>query len=125
MDNQQLYNDFTNFINLLKINSTFERTDISMSEDVKILDEEHVVKTENAKDDKTHITKKTRCALCKVKISAVDTIISSCKCEKNYCLKHRMPESHKCEKLEQIVKTQKDNLESSLVKLVSDKMVRL
>lgn len=34
---------------------------------------------------------------CKKKISKVEMIIGKCRCENIYCVKHRMPETHKCE----------------------------
>jgi hypothetical protein len=64
-------------------------------------------------------SKKLKCSLCKVKISLVDDLISTCKCEKKYCSKHRMPETHNCVKLEEIGKEQRKTLESTLVKLDS------
>lgn len=34
---------------------------------------------------------------CKKKISIVDLLSSKCKCEKAFCLKHRLPEQHNCQ----------------------------
>lgn len=33
-----------------------------------------------------------KCSICK----KLSVIMFTCKCEKNVCLKHRMPEDHKC-----------------------------
>lgn len=125
MDNQQ-YNEFTNFMNTLKNNITFEKKDITNNEKDKITTKitlKHTEKTD--KENAINIQKKLKCTLCKVKINAVDVIISSCKCEKKYCLKHRMPESHKCEKLENIKEIQKNNLGKNLIKIDSCKLERL
>jgi hypothetical protein len=65
--------------------------------------------------------KKLRCGVCKFKISSVDEIIATCKCNKSHCLKHRMPEAHNCEKIEDIGKEQRKNLEQKLVKLGENK----
>ena len=37
-----------------------------------------------------------RCNLCNKKISIVDVLSSTCKCDKTYCLNHRLPEKHNC-----------------------------
>jgi len=34
---------------------------------------------------------------CKRKIKAIDSIMCICRCEKIFCKKHRLPESHNCE----------------------------
>ena len=37
------------------------------------------------------------CPICNYRIKPVETIIGHCKnCNKIYCIKHRLPESHKC-----------------------------
>lgn len=76
--------------------------------------------TTNLNEDLTTSNKKLRCNVCKIKISLVDDLISTCKCEKKHCSKHRMPEAHKCNKLEEIGKEQRKKLESDLVKLDSN-----
>lgn len=42
--------------------------------------------------------KKNICAHpeCKKRISLVDMLSSKCKCDKVFCILHRLPESHKC-----------------------------
>ena len=39
-----------------------------------------------------------RCCVkgCKRKINSVDEIISTCRCGKTFCSKHRLPEMHNC-----------------------------
>ena len=41
---------------------------------------------------------KKRCAMvgCNKKLASADEIIGLCKCNNLYCVKHRMPENHKC-----------------------------
>jgi predicted nucleic acid binding AN1-type Zn finger protein len=125
MDNQQIYNDFTTIIESLKLNSII-KNDIPINKNIQNINDTNIKHIETVNNDNIkQTTKKLRCALCKVKISAVNTIISSCKCDKNYCLKHRMPESHNCEKLEQIIETQKKNLATSLIKVEFSKLDRL
>ena len=34
---------------------------------------------------------------CKRKIKAVDSIMGFCRCEKIFCKRHRLPESHNCQ----------------------------
>jgi|SaaInlV_150m_DNA_4_1039716.scaffolds.fasta_scaffold126632_1 predicted nucleic acid binding AN1-type Zn finger protein len=34
---------------------------------------------------------------CKKRIRPVDTLIASCKCGKQFCSVHRLPESHNCD----------------------------
>jgi predicted nucleic acid binding AN1-type Zn finger protein len=123
MDNQQIYNDFTNCINSLKINN-FDL--IINSNSNKVINEININPIQETKNDnKPQNFKKIRCAICKVKINTVDIIISNCKCNKNHCAKHRMPESHNCDQIDNIKETQKKNLEISLIKLESNKLERL
>ncbi len=42
------------------------------------------------------MVKNPKCAFCNKKISIVDSLSSTCKCGKVYCLKHRLPENHEC-----------------------------
>lgn len=34
---------------------------------------------------------------CRKKLKPIDTIMGVCRCEKVFCKKHRMPESHECQ----------------------------
>ena len=47
--------------------------------------------------------KKMCCDICKKKISLVDDLISTCKCGRKHCPKHRMPETHNCDKIQDII----------------------
>lgn len=124
MDNQQIFNDFTDFMNLLKIDSLNEseiNNGMIINDNKQNSTDITLDKPENANKN-TQTTKKSKCSICKVKINAVDAIISTCKCEKNYCLKHRMPESHNCDKIEEIREIQKKNLKTNLIKVESCKV---
>lgn len=33
---------------------------------------------------------------CKKKLKPVDILLTKCKCEKYFCIKHRLPEMHHC-----------------------------
>jgi predicted nucleic acid binding AN1-type Zn finger protein len=56
--------------------------------------------------------------ICKMKVIK---LVGFCKyCEKNFCNKHRLPESHKCEKLEIMKNNQRSNLE---MRLNNEKMI--
>ena len=59
---------------------------------------------------------------CKKKINPVDTIMSVCKCKKQFCKTHRLSESHSC-----TYNYRNINREEEINKLVcvSDKVVRL
>jgi hypothetical protein len=114
MNNQQIFNDFTNFMNLFKNDD--------LNNNIKIIEDNGKHELESADKNVHKQVKKLRCSICKVKINAVDAIISSCKCDKNHCLKHRMPESHNCSKLNEISEAQKKNLKASLIKVDSCKV---
>jgi hypothetical protein len=53
--------------------------------------------------EETNTKKKMCCDICKKKISLVDDLISTCKCGRKHCPKHRMPESHNCDKMKEII----------------------
>ncbi len=55
-----------------------------------------------------------RCTFCKIK-SALEF---ECLCKGVFCVRHRLPEAHKCTSDH----SSKENLEKTLVKVVSDKM---
>jgi len=72
------------------------------------------------------VKKRKRCALseCKKKVAI---IIGECKnCELNYCIEHRLPEDHCCEKIEEkkqaALKIFKKKIMSE--KCVDDKIIR-
>lgn len=44
---------------------------------------------------------KTRCAICKIKLDTVSITIGKCRCDMIYCSRHRHPEQHQCNKLEE------------------------
>ena len=124
-DSNNIYNEFTNFMTLFKNNNSF---DTKRNSNIKILPEindgislnntiENSKNTINQDSNKLLSKKKPKCTICKVKINAVDAIISTCKCNKLHCLKHRMPEEHNCEKIEEIGNEQRKNLAASLIKL--------
>jgi len=106
-DSNNIYNEFTNFMTLFNNNNSF---DAKRNSNIKILPEinEGITPSETIEGSKNKINqdsnkllskKKPKCTICKVKINAVDVLISTCKCNKLHCLKHRMPEEHDCEKI--------------------------
>lgn len=126
-DSNNIFNDFTNFMNLLNKSDLF---DTKTKSNIKIISENGcssnniIGESENKliNNDQTSnilLKKKSKCGICKVKISAVDELIATCKCEKTHCLKHRMPEAHSCEKIKAIGEEQQNNLKASLVRLDS------
>lgn len=97
MENQQIHNEFSKFM------ETFKQDDV-----IKKVDE--------------NINKKLKCAICKYKINAVDALIANCKCGKKHCLKHRMPESHNCDKISEMSERQRKKLGSDLIKVEASKI---
>jgi len=61
------------------------------------------------------MAKHHRCELCRRKLILLDTLIV-CKCDKNYCAVHRLPETHNCNCL-------KEKEPVILEKVVKDKLV--
>lgn len=131
-DQNNLINEINDLISWMNESNLFET---KRKDNIKILSEQNNQTLENqsakeielVKNISTNLNedliisnKKLRCNICKIKISLVDELISTCKCEKKHCSKHRMPEAHKCNKLEEIGKEQRKNLESNLVKLDSN-----
>ena len=131
-DQNNIINEINDLISWMNESSLFET---KRKDNIKILQEQNnqIVENQsstenqlvknmrtNSNEDLTILNKKLRCDICKIKISLVDELISTCKCEKKHCSKHRMPESHKCNKLEEIGKEQRKNLELSLKKLDSN-----
>ena len=125
-DSNNIFNEFTNIMNWV---NEINLLDAKHSSNIKIESESNEKITidnncvnnnqlGNEKSINAHNSnKKLRCGVCKFKINAVDELISTCKCNKSHCLKHRMPEAHNCEQMENIKKEQRKNLEQTLVKL--------
>lgn len=70
--------------------------------------------------------KRKRCAFPDCKKKSV-IIVGDCKnCELNYCLEHRLPEYHQCEKMEEKRKAELKKIEKKLMseKCVDDKIIR-
>jgi hypothetical protein len=130
-DQNKVFNEFTDLISWMNESNLFEATrkdntknllesNNKVGENLHYRENQLVVDNKNNSSDNMKITnKKSRCDVCKGKISLVDELISTCRCGKKHCSKHRMPETHKCNKMEEIGKDQKKFLESSLVKLGS------
>ena len=121
------FNELNNFMNQLNENNLF---DINCISNIKILSDsannkplDEIIKHSDAKIKissnklSSKNNKRPKCGICKVKINVVDELISTCKCNKLHCLKHRMPETHNCEKMKAIGEEQRNILESSLIKL--------
>ena len=131
MSNNNIFNDFSNLMNWINNNDNLFNSKNTNIKNISPLDNNisnNSVETinEHAKDltsDKKN-NKKLRCEICKAKINLVDEIISTCKCNKNHCLKHRMPEIHNCEKIQDIGNEQRLNLKEKLVKLDSKFIVK-
>jgi predicted nucleic acid binding AN1-type Zn finger protein len=49
---------------------------------------------------------KMKCAFpdCKHKIKTAEIVLGTCRCEKVFCLQHRLPESHDCQVVFQLNK---------------------
>jgi hypothetical protein len=138
MNNKDIFNEINDLFSWMNESNIFE----SSKNNIKILPEtesQHLEGSNNSKNclkdiatDKTKsnelnldknkngTVKKLKCKMCNAKIGLLDELISTCKCEQKYCSKHRMPELHKCVKLEEIGDEQRKNLKLSLVKVTSD-----
>lgn len=66
------------------------------------------------KNVRTHMIRMPRCTFCKIK----SPLEFECLCKGVFCVKHRLPEAHKCTSDH----SSKETLEKTLVKVVSDKM---
>ena len=66
----------------------------------------------------------SKCKECKRKITLAQATMSSCKCGNTYCLAHRHPELHSCEKMTEI-KQDKTNLAKTLVKVEAEKLIKI
>jgi predicted nucleic acid binding AN1-type Zn finger protein len=121
MDNNDIFNQFTNFMNLFNDNQLETKYKDNNKDFIHSISntDKNKIEDDKKQDDIINKTasKKLKCCMCKVKISIVDSLISTCKCNQNYCAKHRMPENHKCEKLDEICKEKKKDLETSLIKI--------
>jgi len=130
-DQNNNFNEFSELINWMNESNLFETR---RKDNIKILPELNNQVVENKSSSQNKATesekndlnkndkvsnKKPKCSMCNVKISLVDELVSTCKCQQKYCAKHRMPEAHLCSKLEEMGKEQRKNLELSLVKLDS------
>ena len=113
-----IYNEFSNFMALLNKNSVVD----DITKKTKINHEITCIENDKSNVSTKKTTNKLKCSICKVKINAVDAIISSCKCNKNHCLKHRMPETHNCHKIMEKSNEQKKDLEAGLIKLSACKL---
>lgn len=120
MANKNIFDDFTDFMaffDKIKIQENIENNN----------DKETTIKVSNIDTIKSNDEQKTKntklkCNFCKVKINLVDTLISTCKCNNNYCKKHRMPELHKCENLQEKCINERKNLENNLIKICPSKL---
>ncbi len=63
-----------------------------------------------------------KCTFCSKKIGIVNTF--TCKCEKSYCNLHRMPETHQCSYMDGFKTEGRKRLETQLVKVVAEKVIR-
>ena len=122
-DQHNIFNEISDLVSWVNESILFET---KCKDNINILPEsnENIVtqsmkNKKNTDENAKSINKHSRCNLCKVKISLIDDLISTCKCEQKYCSKHRMPEAHLCAKIEEICKEQRRNLEKKLVKLDS------
>ena len=124
MNEEQLYKDFTDIIDLLKTKNNDKSEYNNITEPIEKND--NLQKPEIIINNKIN-NKKKRCALseCKNKINNLDLIISNCKCNKQFCSKHRMPENHMCDYLENYKDNEKKFLESTLVKVDFSKLDKL
>jgi predicted nucleic acid binding AN1-type Zn finger protein len=63
-----------------------------------------------------------RCNFCSKKIGIVNTF--TCKCEISFCNLHRMPETHECNKMDNFKTDALKRLETQLVKVVAEKVIK-
>jgi len=112
-----IYNEFSNFMSLFNKTNLIENIKKTNS-----IETATIIETTKVEEPINKKPTRPKCAICKVKINPVDAIISSCKCNKNYCLKHRMPEMHFCHKINEIADEQKKDLEIKLVKVTASKL---
>lgn len=64
---------------------------------------------------------KKRCAFCNKKLKSLGTW--KCQCDNTYCTKCRMPEKHNC--TFDFAQSQKKKLETQLVKVECDKIIKI
>jgi hypothetical protein len=62
-----------------------------------------------------------KCTFCSKKIGIVNT--HKCKCSKEYCASHRMPETHQCTYMDQYKIDGRRQLENQLTKVVAEKII--
>ena len=67
----------------------------------------------------------TKCNICNKKINLAESIISKCKCNNDFCSKHRVLESHNCPEAENIKNISKEILQKSLPIVIGDKMIKI
>ena len=88
-----IYNEFTNIMDYININNLF---DVKCNSNIKILSEMNdgiavngiIEKPINQDNNKSLSKKKPKCTICKVKINAVDALITTCKCNKLHLYWH-------------------------------------
>jgi hypothetical protein len=68
---------------------------------------------------------KPRCHQCKIMINIVEQLMSKCKCEKQFCTRHRSIETHNCIMTNELVSKQRKDLENSLIKLENRKVSQI
>lgn len=112
-----IYNEFTNFMTMFNKSNLAEDLINNNSKELKT-----TIETIKTPKNILKVANKSKCKICKIKINAANAIISSCKCNGSYCLKHRMPEMHNCDKINEKVNEQKKDLETKLVKVTSCKL---
>lgn len=67
-----------------------------------------------------------RCAhpSCSIKLNLVEKSMV-CRCDKSYCSKHRLPESHHCSGFDEMIKESKHYLSKSLPAITTDKINKI
>lgn len=124
MSDSNIFNEFSIFMDMINKNKLLDTKPSSFidSPTLGLVEKKDILTKTDSEETgikKTIKSTKSRCSICKIKINPVDILISTCKCEKLHCLKHRMPESHSCSKMSVIADEQKKQLEKNLVKLDS------
>ena len=131
-DPNNIFNEINDLVSWMNQSNLFEarhkdnikivpESNNNLIENQSAIDNQLFKDKHNFIDENTHKSnKKLRCNVCKVKIGVIDELISTCKCELKHCPKHRMPEAHKCNKLDEIGIEQRKQLEEQLVKIDSN-----
>jgi len=77
----------------------------------------------NQLDSNQPIVKRCQLPDCKKKLGLIDLSIGSCKCKKNFCIKHYSPDEHTCDF--DYRKESKELLEKKLVQVTAEKIKKI